>query len=156
MLWLTENHNWMQWTERWCTHQRGPKGDGTQNCSAAWQRTLCPYRRQKWSLFPLSYRHKKTSVGMSLQLLQWHAAKGDDFLFNTVTCVKSCFHHLHPETKQEHGMASHISKKGQNCTLSWQNYGNCLLGCILVNFLPKWETKNCHPSTWHMTSHYVS
>jgi len=29
-------------------------------------------------------------------------------------------------------MASHDvskEKKGQNCTLSWKSYGNCLLGC---------------------------
>jgi hypothetical protein len=42
-----------------------------------------------------------------------------------------------------HGVASYdISKKGQNCTVGWQSYGNCVLGYTWIDFLLEGETIN--------------
>jgi hypothetical protein len=52
------------------------------------------------------------------QLVQWHAAKNNDFLLNTVTDNERQFHNFDPRTK-EHGMAPCCISRGaaQNHTL---------------------------------------
>jgi hypothetical protein len=39
-------------------------------------------------------------MNVLLQLLEEHAAKGDDFVLNIVTGDKSWFYHFDPKTKQ--------------------------------------------------------
>jgi hypothetical protein len=88
------------------------------------------------SLFPIHLQmNTKRHMDVSLWLPQQNAAEGNDVLFNSVTGYESWFHYFDPETKQQHGIASHnISKQeGQICTFNQQSYGNCFLRCQGMN-----------------------
>jgi hypothetical protein len=59
-----------------------------------------------------------SATNVSSQLLELNAVEGNSFHHSIVTCYESKFHQFYPETKQQHGIASHSisQKKSENCS----------------------------------------
>jgi hypothetical protein len=51
--------------------------------------------------------HKRACMNVSLQLLQYHAAEGDDFILNIMTYDESWFQYFDPKKMTEHGVAAY-------------------------------------------------
>jgi hypothetical protein len=86
-------------------------------------------------------------MNVLLQMLQEHAAKGDDLVLNIVTGDESWFYHFYPKTKQWsmewHNAATPKKKKARTKPSAAKIVGTVFLyaeGCILVDFLPREET----------------
>jgi hypothetical protein len=82
---------------------------------------------------------------MSSQLLECHAAEGDDFLHGIVTDDENLFHHFDPEKKRQNMECHHKRSEKEKATIvssSGKFVGNVLWdgeGFNLTDFLPKRE-----------------